>query len=147
MKSRIMGPYIPFLVAGLLWSCSLSDKDRCPSGFAYVPELKACQAIPDASAPAPDATATLPSSDTGVSEAASGPIFGSTCAGAGDCQSSITDYCVLNPGASSGYCSKADCHADCPSDYKCCNCPAFSLVACFKNMDATQMTALGCTCS
>lgn len=147
MKSYWNGMCAALLVAALLGACSISDGDRCASGFIYISELKACQAIPDASVPVSDAASPPASAEGGVSEAASGPSFGSVCANAADCTSSTTNYCVLNPGAPSGYCSKSNCAADCPSDYKCCNCPAFGMVACVKDADATPLTGLGCTCS
>ncbi len=135
------------LLAGLLWACAIPDEDRCASGYVYVPELKACQMPPDASLPAPDAASTPASTDPTASEAGSGPSFGSVCANASDCKSSTTDYCVMSPGAATGYCSKANCAADCPSGYKCCNCPAFGMVACITSTETAGLTALGCTCS
>jgi hypothetical protein len=147
MKSRRVGMCLALLGAGLLWACSIADKDRCASGFIYIPELKACQMVPDASMPAADVAVPPASADSSGSEAVSGPSFGSTCATPADCQSATTDYCVLTPGAPSGYCSKSNCAANCPSGYKCCNCPAFGMVACVTTGDATPLAGLGCTCS
>jgi len=131
---------------GFLMACSISDADRCPSGFTYDPALKACQTIPDAATVSVD-TALLPSADSGAAEV-EGVTFGSVCKAAGDCVSATTDYCVALPGAGSGYCSKAQCTSECPTTYRCCNCAAFSLVVCLKATDATQATAaFGCTCS
>jgi len=147
MKNRHIAIFTTLFAVGLLWACTIADKDRCASGFVYVPELKACQMLPDASLPPADAASVPSPADSSSSEAAPGPAFGSTCAGAADCHSATTDYCVLSPGATSGYCSKANCAADCPSGYKCCNCPAFGMVACITTADAPPLTALGCTCS
>jgi hypothetical protein len=133
--------------------CSLSDADRCPSGFAYQKDTKVCALIPDAApavsedaapAPAIDAEAT-PAGEAGVS---AGPMFGDACTGNAECASSVTNFCVMLPGSPSGYCSKAQCTSECPSAYKCCNCPAFSLVVCLKDADAAAASAaMGCTCN
>jgi hypothetical protein len=133
----------PFLVACLL-GC-ISDQDRCASGFTYDPVVKACQLIVDASAGPPDSA--TPPADAGGSEA-SGPTFGSACLNTTECASASTNFCVLLPGSSSGYCSKAQCSTECPSSYRCCTCAAISLVACLNSSDAAQaVSAYGCTCT
>jgi hypothetical protein len=131
-------------------SCSISDVDRCPSGFIYQPENMTCKVVPDASA-AGDQDAAPPSISAdaqALAGEAGGPSFGSICATTSECASSATNYCVLLPGSASGYCSKANCSNECPSDYKCCNCPAIALVVCLTSADSTlAIAAFGCTCS
>jgi len=148
-------------VGGLASSCTISDADRCASGYVYISDTKVCSLIPDAAvggtpdlAPSDNqdgavASGTPDLSAATVSEAGGGgPTFGTTCSTSADCQSATTNFCMIQPGAPSGYCSKAQCTTECPSDYKCCNCAAVSLVACFKSADATAATAaIGCICS
>lgn len=150
MKKKWWIASICLLATGFLGSCTMSDQDRCPGGFVYQSQYRAC-APTDAAPVQPDAAvaAPTPEVDATASEAAaaSGPSFGSTCNAATDCTSASTDYCVKMPTSTAGYCSKMNCAADCPTDYKCCNCAAFGMVACLKSADATQVAAYGCRCS
>jgi len=152
-------------------ACGISDADRCPSGFSYETSTKTCVLPPDASAdtqsdvstqapgdlaaPAPgvDTGTTAPSDAGGVDTstiAASevgGVTFGAVCSANGQCTSATTNFCLLQPGAAAGYCSKASCTTECPTSYKCCNCAVMGIVACMKDADATAAAAYGCTCS
>ncbi len=159
-------------LAALLLGCSMGDGERCTEGFVYDPALRACAAIPDADLPEPDAAtpaggpsdaAVVPDDAIAASEAGgagleaaaaapeasvpSGAAFGTTCSAAAECVSAAASYCFKMPGSTVGYCSKLNCTADCPSDYRCCNCPAFSVVVCMKSADAVKASAVGCTCS
>jgi hypothetical protein len=150
----------------------MSNEDRCTNGFVYDPNLKACGAIPDASLAQPDVAPTpggpndaavIPEDATSIAEAGgavseaapvgpevpatSGATFGTPCAAATECTSSTASYCLKMPGSTAGYCSKLNCAADCPTDFRCCNCPAFGVVACMKSTDAIKAAAVGCTCS
>jgi hypothetical protein len=146
-----------FIIACMAWatgtSCSMSDADRCPSGFTYQPTNETCKLIVDAATPGVS-DASLPATNDGAAalaeeaEAAGGPDFGSVCTIDSECTSSTTNYCVMLPGSSSGYCSKAQCSTECPSVFKCCNCPAIGLVVCLTDADSTLAVAgFGCTCS
>jgi hypothetical protein len=139
--------------AGVL-GCSLSDADRCPSGFVYQKDTKVCALISDAApavvedaavaTPAVDAE-PAPASEAGVSATSS---FGAACTGNAECASAATNFCVMLPGSPGGYCSKAQCTTECPTGYQCCNCPAFSLVVCLKDADAAAASAaMGCSCN
>ena len=130
------------LVGQLVVGCSISDADRCPSGYVYVSTTKVCALVTDAApivAPGDSGSAV-------VSEAG-GPSFGATCATSTDCVSTTANYCLQLSGSTAGYCTKAHCTTDCPSGYKCCNCATLSLVACMANADATTAAATGCSCS
>jgi hypothetical protein len=137
-----------FLALAIAASCSISDDDRCPAGYTYDPTVKACHTLPDAATVAKDTAVTPATPDDGGAEDVEGATFGSPCQGAAECMSATTDYCVALPGSAGGYCSKSQCTAECPTDYRCCNCAAFGLVVCLKAQDATQATAAyGCSCS
>ena len=109
-----------------------------------------CILVPDASAAAQDdaeAPSLIAEAGTTASSDDGGVTFGNTCAADSECTSATTNFCLKQPGASTGYCSKANCTTECPSSYKCCNCAVFGIVACMKDADATMGAAYGCTCS
>ena len=123
-------------------ACSISDSDRCASGYLYEPSTMTCVVVPDASATVQeDAAAPAVASEAGS------VTFGDVCATDGECASGTTNFCLKQPGASAGYCSKVNCTADCPTNYKCCNCAVMGIVACMKDADATAAAAFGCSCS
>jgi hypothetical protein len=130
------------LVGQLVVGCSISDNDRCPSGYVYVSATKVCALVTDAALVAAPGDSSSPK----VSEAG-GASFGASCAASTDCTSATANYCLQLPGSTAGYCTKAQCTTDCPSGYKCCNCAALSLVACLADADVTAVAAMGCSCS
>ena len=130
------------LVGQLVVGCSISDADRCPSGYVYVTATKVCALVTDA------ALVVAPGdAGSAVGSEAGGASFGATCAVSTDCVSTTANYCLQLTGSTAGYCTKAQCTTDCPSGYKCCNCAALSLVACMTDADATAAAATGCSCS
>lgn len=169
--NRWIGVAVWLGVAGALLGCSMDDGDRCTNGFVYDPNLKACGAsdaalaqsdapepsrgLPSDAAIAPeDAIAVTEAGGAGSEAAAVVPespvataTFGTACAAAAECTAPTASYCFKMPGSTAGYCSRLNCATDCPTDYKCCNCPAFSVVACMKSSDALKAAAVGCTCS
>ena len=114
-----------FVVFGLLlWGCSISDEDRCPDGYEYLPEDQFCYKIVDGG------------------DGDSGPIgeenFGQECSATGnDCEGGQAEVCLERPG-SPGFCSYADCDErdpNCPDGYYCADCtkspfPEFAYVVC-----------------
>lgn len=120
---------------GLL-GCSIKDEDRCPEGFEYDKEYKACRS------PAADGSSTAEDSGTsdGSGEAkdgatgdgsegdAGGAGFGDPCEEHSDCVTDA-DYCAYDDITQSGMCTYKDCTADsCPEGYLCCDCTAVGKV-------------------
>lgn len=120
------------VVAVCVASCSISDSDRCPAGYAFLEKEKVCWEVRDEDTetdevPQPDAGDDTGSVDSGAQDpdlAADG--FGKVCGNADDCDGAA-DYCLAMPGED-GTCSYTDCDSgrECPADNVCCNCTGFA---------------------
>lgn len=161
-----IGTFAALSAAG---GCSMSEADRCPSGYFYVSELKVCCPDEDdngnkidwnadtkqcvAAAPIDTDTPDTPT-DTSTDLCFGGDPsgFGVECTVSTECEGNEANFCAVNPLTSAGYCSITDCVAGCcPSGYECCDCGAATLipqeVACLSNADADMTEQYAqCTC-
>ena len=100
----------------LFWGCSLSDEDRCPSGYEYKPDDQFCYKIVDGG------------------DGDSGPVseenFGQECQTDGDCSGGNALYCAIPFNEDTGECVYTDCHGgdpECPAGYFCADCRQSSI--------------------
>lgn len=150
---------ISFLAIVLLMtnSCTIDDEDRCPGGYVYNPEYKACEEEDTGGGDTDtdtdtDADLDGGTGDGGGDEKQSG--LGVACDDSQDCADYVANFCAVNPISGTGYCTTKDCPAsgDCENGYVCCDCTASAFLpkekACLKEEDAAQAGGLGgCTCS
>jgi len=144
MKSSSAALMLICLITGVSSSCSISDADRCPSGYVYISEAKVCALAVDA-APSTLPTTTGDSGASSIGETVE-VSFGATCAVSTDCSSTTADYCLVLSGKPTGYCTKSRCTTDCPSGYSCCNCSVFAAPTCLAEADTAGVVAMGCSC-
>ncbi|MCP4675328.1 MAG: hypothetical protein GY854_07445 [Deltaproteobacteria bacterium] len=155
------------LVIGLLIasSCAIDDDDRCPDGFVFLPEFKACEKVEDDGDSDVDTSSSPPSTtDAGADGTDGGEDgggdeekesgLGVECMKLEDCEEYLSDYCTYNDLLKTGYCTTQDCPAsgDCESGYLCCDCTGSSLLpkekACLTEADAKLAgDYAGCSCS
>ena len=152
----------------LCTACGLTDDQRCPKGFFYVPEFRVCcddnsEYVENVKQCIPVDTDTGDDIDTGpqsVSDA--GPDdggsdskphgLGTICMDDGDCAGYVEDFCAYNPLVEQGYCTTRDCAAgSCETGWVCCDCTSGTglppEVACLKQAEAGLAQSLGgCTC-
>jgi hypothetical protein len=157
-------------------SCSISDEDRCPDEWFYVPELKVCCPdtheydkekkgcveikTEDTNKDDKDA-GLMGTSDTSTStEASEVPeALGKACTNeGGECDGTGAPFCAFHPIRQEGQCTIAGCKtpSDCAGDFSvCCDCenaaiPELAEVgsACLTQQFADELTSygLGCTC-
>ena len=130
--------------------CDIDDADRCPVGYDWSPEAKAC---------IEQDTDTDSDTDTGIdgdagTDGGGSDGLGAECFGDDDCEDFDADYCVLNPLAPDdpGYCSYAGCETSndtCPAPYICCDCTGLGIedTSCVTPEDAETVQLYGCVCS
>jgi hypothetical protein len=109
------------LAAVLAAACTPEDEDRCGDGFVWDSEDSTCY---------PEDTDTDTGTDTGTDTDADASVddggptgLGATCETSEDCTYEIYDFCLVQPGNETGYCTMDDCTAspdDCPAGYQCC---------------------------
>ncbi len=156
---------ILFLLFALyVTGCTIDDEDRCPGGYVYNTEYKACEeedtssgdadsdSDADADADADTDVDADGGSGDGGDEKESG--LGEACEESADCEDYVADYCAVNPISGTGYCTTKDCPAngDCESGYVCCDCAGSAVLpkekACLTEEDATLAGGVGgCICS
>ena len=117
--------------------CTPSDDERCGDGFVWSAADSTCYPVDeDTDTGAPDA---------GGDAGAEG--LGATCTESGGECSGIYDYCLLQPGADTGYCTMDDCTVspdDCPATYHCCDFSFEGVPNCCVNEDDWEL--LGSMC-
>lgn len=138
-----------FLVVG----CTLSDDERCPDGYSYYPEIKACcdeNDVFNETDKICEPPADTEPVDTSV-ETPSG--LGDECTEQSACEGNEASYCAVNPLEGTGYCTTNECApGDCTAGYSCCDCTTSPVLpkenACLTTADADLAASMGgCTCS
>ncbi|MCU0662382.1 MAG: hypothetical protein MUC50_08675 [Myxococcota bacterium] len=158
---------VAFALLGLVVSaCTLSDDERCPSGYAFDTETKTCKSkdcgegfVFNEQTLLCEEIDTGPGTDSGNDTdgeplCGQGHELGDECDSDGDCTPCV---CFKNPLHLSdpGYCTQQDCApGNCPGGYNCCDCTKSELaqqmgldrVACVTESDATVAAGAGCEC-
>lgn len=148
--------FIGLIIATLLAAsagCTIDNEHRCPKGQFYVPEIKSCcldgqvydPNEPKLCIPIPEDAGTDTDGDGGVNG------IGTECTDDSGCEGLDAEYCAINPGTGTGYCSVLDCTTDiCPTGYQCCDCTGASMVpqvvVCLTDADSSMVGQVGCTC-
>ncbi len=159
MNTRRLAWFATAAVLAAHTGCSIDEKDRCPDGFFYVPEIQVCcldgyvyeQGNPMLCIPEDTDTDTNESSDTSTETDGNLDGLGTPCSDDSGCAGLGADYCAVNPTSGTGYCTVLDCTSDiCPDSYLCCDCTASTsvpqVVACLTDSDAILVGQVGCTC-
>jgi hypothetical protein len=118
------------ILAGLLlvYSCSLSDSERCSKGQKFegnecfpLDKKNASGGTGGAESEAEDGDASLDAGEGGSASASTG--IGTSCAVQSDCKGLKADYCAIDPTGKSSICTVQNCKTasnDCPKGYTCC---------------------------
>lgn len=134
--------------------CEISDADRCPSGFEWVPEFKSCALDQEDDTGNDTDSENEPAEDAGGDSGPSGGLtgLGEPCYTSDDCEGYDAAECVLNPMAPGqvGFCSLGNCGpGECPTDYLCCDCSNVlpdSGPVCLPTDKAQTAAVYGCEC-
>lgn len=147
----IYKPILLLTALAMAAGCEISDGDRCPDGYDWDAEVKAC--LEQDTDTGPDGDTDTDDPDAGTDGGDSDGL-GEECFSDDECAGFDADHCVLNPLAPSdpGYCSYEGCDTeddDCPSPYICCDCTGLGIedTSCVTLTDAETVQLYGCVCS
>jgi len=104
----------------LVVGCAPTDDERCGSGFVWQENTCFEEDGTDSD--------TGPAGDGGADGGGELPTgLGETCTDeGGECDAYEADYCAIQPGGDTGYCTVLGCSAspdNCPGEYLCCDFP------------------------
>jgi hypothetical protein len=118
---RIAAAIVAIALGG---GCNPTADERCGGGYVW----KDGTCIPEGEADTGTESGENTDADAGDADGGDGPSgLGVECSeDGGECEGFEADYCALQPGQETGYCTVANCSTDpddCYGEYSCCDFP------------------------